>query len=296
MKLNDLPHRLLLLHHPALSLWHLSLWHLSRQVLPAYAQSSGELLQQRPLPHLKHQHLWMLIHPRSQKVPSNVSSLLAMTTRTALSVCQTLCDRQSIRWDVSLLMLIRPLPPRQGGPSVSAHMLPTVVANPMGEGGGDSLLCFFAALVAAAGEAAARANQPSFISHPWSRRSFASKDLATPRDRFSYVFWPRSTSRRHTGQIDAEGEPPMFHGTEWGSAARILMHSAGFIVGPGTHNVRGKAWSGCWCVPTLGDALSRASPGRYSVDGEFSRFSCPVVLEIRAAWLRHVPCSWMRAC
>jgi len=95
------------------------------------------------------------------------------------------------------------------------------------------------------------------------------------------------------GKIDAEGEPPMFHGTEWGSAARILMHSAGFIVGPGTHNVRGKAWSGCWCVPTLGDALSRASPGRYSVDGEFSRFSCPVVLEIRAAWLRHVPGSTM---
>ena len=95
------------------------------------------------------------------------------------------------------------------------------------------------------------------------------------------------------GKIDFEGKSPMFHGTVWGSAMRICMHSAGFIVGPGTHAVRGKAWSGCWCVPTLGDALSRADPCRYKVNGELSRFSCPVVLEIRAAWLRKVPHSTM---
>ena len=91
------------------------------------------------------------------------------------------------------------------------------------------------------------------------------------------------------GEIVFEDCELMYHGTEWGSAMQIIQGSKGFIVGPGTHAVRGKSWSGCWCVPTLGDALGRASPDRYKVDGEYSRFSCPVVLEIRAASLRKVP-------
>lgn len=95
------------------------------------------------------------------------------------------------------------------------------------------------------------------------------------------------------GRIDFDGSPVMFHGTEWGSAAQIVTRSSGFIVGPGTHSVRGSAWSGCWCVPTLADALNRADPDRYMFDGEYSRFSCPVVLEIQAAWLRNVPGSTM---
>ena len=56
---------------------------------------------------------------------------------------------------------------------------------------------------------------------------------------------------------------PMFHGTEWGSALQICA-SGMFIVGAGTHGIRGKSKSGCWCVPTLPDALVRADPRRYA--------------------------------
>lgn len=86
---------------------------------------------------------------------------------------------------------------------------------------------------------------------------------------------------------------PMFHGTEWGSALQILA-SGMFIVGEGTHSIRGRSKSGCWCVPTLADALSRADPRRYAQGPlEYSRFCCPVVLELRAARLIRVPGSTM---
>jgi hypothetical protein len=98
------------------------------------------------------------------------------------------------------------------------------------------------------------------------------------------------------GTIDFDDKPIMFHGTEWGSANKILMQSEGFITGGGTHRVRGRSLSGCWCVPTLGDALTRADPTRYVYNGGFSRLSCPVVLELRPAWLRRVPGSTMHCC
>ena len=82
---------------------------------------------------------------------------------------------------------------------------------------------------------------------------------------------------------------PMFHGTEWGSALQICA-SGMFIVGAGTHGIRGKSKSGCWCVPTLPDALVRADPRRYAQGPvEYSRLCCPVVLELRAATLIRVP-------
>ena len=84
----------------------------------------------------------------------------------------------------------------------------------------------------------------------------------------------------------------MFHGTEWGSAYRIVRERA-FIVGSGTHSIRGRSKSGCWCVPTLPDALERADPRRYKYDGNFSRLSCPVVLELKVADLVRVPRSSM---
>ena len=68
---------------------------------------------------------------------------------------------------------------------------------------------------------------------------------------------------------------PMFHGTEWGSALQICA-SGMFIVGAGTHGIRGKSKSGCWCVPTLPDALVRADPRRYAQGPvECSRLCCP---------------------
>jgi hypothetical protein len=87
---------------------------------------------------------------------------------------------------------------------------------------------------------------------------------------------------------------PMFHGTEWGSAVRIAQH--GFIVGPGTHGVRGKSWSGCWCVPDLSEALQRSDPRRYADSEDYNRFCCPVVLEVRCARLRRVPGTTKHVC
>ena len=92
----------------------------------------------------------------------------------------------------------------------------------------------------------------------------------------------------HDSPAPDANSPVMFHGTEWGSAIQIVRQRA-FITGPGTHSIRGKSRSGCWCVPTLPDALQRAQPTRYSVAGDFSRWCCPVVLELRAAKLIRVP-------
>ena len=85
------------------------------------------------------------------------------------------------------------------------------------------------------------------------------------------------------GQIhDDDDTPTMFHGTEWGAAFQIVRNKA-FIIGHGTHAIRGKSRAGCWCVPTLPDALLRCNPSRF-MDHEHgcSRWSCPVVLQLRA--------------
>ena len=98
----------------------------------------------------------------------------------------------------------------------------------------------------------------------------------------------------------AEGEkhddddiPTMFHGTEWGAAFQIVRDKA-FIIGQGTHAIRGKSRAGCWCVSTLPDALLRCNPSRFMDDEHgYSRWSCPVVLELRAVSLVRVPGSSM---
>ena len=65
------------------------------------------------------------------------------------------------------------------------------------------------------------------------------------------------------GELENSSEPIMFHGTEWGSALKIVAQSQGFIVGPGTHRVRNKSLAGCWCVDSLGEAIRRSNPERY---------------------------------
>ena len=91
------------------------------------------------------------------------------------------------------------------------------------------------------------------------------------------------------GELKNSSEPIMFHGTEWGSALKIVWHSQGFIVGPGTHNVGKKSLAGCWCVDSLGEAIRRSNPERYHFRGDFTRMCCPVALEIQAVDLRRVP-------
>ena len=93
--------------------------------------------------------------------------------------------------------------------------------------------------------------------------------------------------------LDDDDTPTMFHGTEWGAAFQIVRNRA-FIIGPGTHGIRGRSMAGCWCVPTLPDALLRCNPNRF-MDHEhgYSRWSCPVVLQLRAARLVRVPRSTM---
>ena len=83
------------------------------------------------------------------------------------------------------------------------------------------------------------------------------------------------------------GQTPMFHGTEFGAAYQILWQSQGFIAGEGTHKKNKTTYAGAWVVTSLADALFRANPRRYMTDdgAYFSRRSCPVVLEIRAAHL-----------
>jgi hypothetical protein len=92
------------------------------------------------------------------------------------------------------------------------------------------------------------------------------------------------------GEVEFTDAPTMYHGTEWGSAIQILR-SGMFITGPGTHSIRGSSRSGCWCVPTLPDALLRSNPFRYKLDGNYNRFCTPVVLELRAVNLVKVPGS-----
>ena len=85
----------------------------------------------------------------------------------------------------------------------------------------------------------------------------------------------------------------MFHGTEWGAAFQIVRNQA-FIIGHGTHAIRGRSWAGCWCVPTLPDALQRCDPDR-SMGHEncYSQWSCPVVLQLWAVRLVRVPRTTM---
>ena len=84
-----------------------------------------------------------------------------------------------------------------------------------------------------------------------------------------------------------------FHGTEWGAAIQIVQQNA-FINGPGTHNVRGKTLAGCWCVPTLPDALLRCNPARFLDPAQGpSRWCCPVVLQLRAVRYVRIPHSTM---
>ena len=96
------------------------------------------------------------------------------------------------------------------------------------------------------------------------------------------------------GEIhDDHDIPTMFHGTEWGSAFQIVRNKA-FIIGQGTHGLRGRSRAGCWCVPTLPDALDRCNPTRF-MDHEhgYSRWSCPVVLQLRAVRYVRIPHSTM---
>ena len=96
------------------------------------------------------------------------------------------------------------------------------------------------------------------------------------------------------GEIyDHDDCPTMFHGTEWGAALR-MVRSRAFIIGHGTHAIRGRSMAGCWCVPTLPDALLRCNPKRYrDHENGYSRWSCPVVLQLRAVRLVRVPNSSM---
>ena len=84
--------------------------------------------------------------------------------------------------------------------------------------------------------------------------------------------------------VDLGGAQFMYHGTEWGSAQAILR-SGMFITGEGTHSIRGAARSGCWCVPTLPDAMQRSNPRRYLRDGHYDRKCTPVVVELCIARL-----------
>ena len=79
------------------------------------------------------------------------------------------------------------------------------------------------------------------------------------------------------------GSQKLFHGTEFGSVLKIVRARQGFIVGPGTHGVHGKSWSGLWCVPSLPDAVTRSDPERYKYQGDFTRFCCPMVIELETA-------------
>ena len=55
----------------------------------------------------------------------------------------------------------------------------------------------------------------------------------------------------------------------------------------GTHRKGQRVYAGAWVVPSLADALERTNPKRYMTDDgqHYSRRSCPVVLEVRAAHL-----------
>jgi hypothetical protein len=75
----------------------------------------------------------------------------------------------------------------------------------------------------------------------------------------------------------------LFHGAEYGSALKIFKARQGFIVGPGTHSVRGKSWSGLWCTDSLPDAVQRSDPERYLFQGDLTRFCCPIVIELATA-------------
>ena len=77
--------------------------------------------------------------------------------------------------------------------------------------------------------------------------------------------------------------PTLFHGTEYGSALKMVKARQGFIVGPGTHGVRGKSWSGLWCTDSLPDAAQRSDPDRYLYQGDYTRFCCPIVIELATA-------------
>ena len=87
--------------------------------------------------------------------------------------------------------------------------------------------------------------------------------------------------------------PTMFHGTEWGAAFQIVRKRA-FIIGQGTHSHHRKKWSGCWCVPTLPDALQRCNPARFLDQMKRpSRWCCPVVLQLKAVKYVRMPHSTM---
>ena len=96
------------------------------------------------------------------------------------------------------------------------------------------------------------------------------------------------------GEIQDDSDiPTMFHGTEWGAAIQIMQQNA-FIIGQGTHSHHRKKWSGCWCVPTLADALERCNPARFLDQMKRpSRWCCPVVLQLRAVKYVRMPHSTM---
>ena len=81
-----------------------------------------------------------------------------------------------------------------------------------------------------------------------------------------------------------------FHGTEWGAAFKIVVMSEGFIVGQGTHRVNNASWTGVWCTSWLADAVMRAHPERQNLGfrGDYTRFNCPVALELSGACFSRV--------
>ena len=99
-----------------------------------------------------------------------------------------------------------------------------------------------------------------------------------PRKEWFYI--DLVTTLHGGASFEDHSEKPVFHGTEWGSAFKMIAWSQGFIPGTGTHSKKGKSYSGAWCVPTLPDALQRCQPDRYQVEGGLSRWCCPVVLEM----------------
>ena len=84
-------------------------------------------------------------------------------------------------------------------------------------------------------------------------------------------------------------EMTFFHGTEWGSAHRILRLSQGFIVGGGTHAHRGRSLCGAWMSPCFAYAAQVSNPQRYAeASGFLNRLCTPVVLEIIPKHVRRV--------
>ena len=74
----------------------------------------------------------------------------------------------------------------------------------------------------------------------------------------------------------------VFHGTEWGSGFRIVFKNEGFIVG----SSRCGGHAGLWAMPSFGEGACRANPDRYKMNGNYTRWCMPVVIELASCLLK----------